>query len=771
MKKKFTYLPIVCWLGIFILFGNSSKALTRTWNIAVGGAWGTAANWTPVGVPAINDDLVFNNGNTFTVTGVPGQTLTSILADLNTNVTLSGGGFTITIKLGGNITVNSGSTLICGTAANKINLTINGNITNNGTFLATGSNLIFQGNQLSTIGGTASTLASTTFTFGTLIWFNKPNTVSPVLVQFNIPVTMTGAITVNNGAGASTSYYEVDNDFTCNGSINLSNNGNLRFNTGTLTCTGFCTFNPTSPNIATLTLTSGETASSFGSINITGGASSNSIFYDSLAAGKTNTVSGNVQINNLNSYLYMVTNHTMFVGGNWTNNGTFNTFPLGVGVGTVTFNSVFAQTIGTGGNFVSTNFNNLTINNTSGIANGVTLTYPQFVNGVFTLSNGKLTSTAANLLTLNATATSSSGSNASYVYGPMAKVIASSVAPAFMFPVGKDDGVSFAECLPIGMTGFVGAGPDTFTAELIKRNIDAVFTPSSPYVNYPHDAWVTNVDSCEYWTLTRSQATMNSKIVLSWNSSYCVVGAPSNLRVLTINGPNWSDLDAYPLQNPTANVLGADSGYVTSFNTSSNYVAYTLGSDSIYINPLPINLISFTATPRHNDVLVEWTTASELNNASYTLEKEISGLANPALSSFAPIAIFEGAGNSTTTHHYQYVDDSPFKAKQWWNYYRLKQTDFDGKYNYFGPVAVRLNSSVEIGIYPTVSSGLFYYTGDWQDANVTVYSADGREVFNTIITNEESSLNLSALPQGLYFVSIQTNDGITESRLIKTSDK
>ena len=80
---------------------------------------------------------------------------------------------------------------------------------------------------------------------------------------------------------------------------------------------------------------------------------------------------------------------------------------------------------------------------------------------------------------------------------------------------------------------------------------------------------------------------------------------------------------------------------------------------------------------------------------------------------------------------------------------------------------MRLNPPTELSIYPTVSTGLFYYSGDWQNADVTVYSAEGQKVFHTIISNESSSLDLSALPQGLYFVSIQTNDGIVQSRIIK----
>src|SRR5207237_726790 len=79
-------------------------------------------------------------------------------------------------------------------------------------------------------------------------------------------------------------------------------------------------------------------------------------------------------------------------------------------------------------------------------------------------------------------------------------------------------------------------------------------------------------------------------------------------------------------------------------------------------------------------VKLEWITEAELNNDSFAVEKEVFG--GGALSSFTEIGKVKGAGTSTTTHHYELIDDSPVESNQMWNYYRLKQVDNDGKFTY-----------------------------------------------------------------------------------------
>ncbi len=94
---------------------------------------------------------------------------------------------------------------------------------------------------------------------------------------------------------------------------------------------------------------------------------------------------------------------------------------------------------------------------------------------------------------------------------------------------------------------------------------------------------------------------------------------------------------------------------------------------------LPIELIHFDATLERDNVKLVWASASETNNDFYTIERSPNGL------SFEPVGTVDGAGNSNSRIDYDYLDEKPLEGT---SYYRLKQTDFNGEYEYFDVIAV-----------------------------------------------------------------------------------
>lgn len=95
--------------------------------------------------------------------------------------------------------------------------------------------------------------------------------------------------------------------------------------------------------------------------------------------------------------------------------------------------------------------------------------------------------------------------------------------------------------------------------------------------------------------------------------------------------------------------------------------------------PLPIELISFTGFEDNGNVNLEWSVASQINNDYFTLEHSIDGYLWETISNIS------GAGNTSESITYDYVHTKP---KNGVNYYRLSQTDFDGKFEVFNPIAV-----------------------------------------------------------------------------------
>jgi hypothetical protein len=113
-----------------------------------------------------------------------------------------------------------------------------------------------------------------------------------------------------------------------------------------------------------------------------------------------------------------------------------------------------------------------------------------------------------------------------------------------------------------------------------------------------------------------------------------------------------------------------------------------------YTNPLPIQLLEFTAKYTGEEVNLKWETASEINNDYFSIERSNDGV------NFETVATIKGANNSTINKEYSFTDETPLFGT---SYYRLKQTDFDGKSETFKTVAVtkmgKLNQSESMVVY------------------------------------------------------------------------
>jgi len=113
--------------------------------------------------------------------------------------------------------------------------------------------------------------------------------------------------------------------------------------------------------------------------------------------------------------------------------------------------------------------------------------------------------------------------------------------------------------------------------------------------------------------------------------------------------------------------------------------------------PLPIELISFTDHCLSQNTVLRWSTASERNNDYFSLEKTLDGI------SWQIVATVDGAGNSNSMVNYSVVDDELNNSL---SYYRLKQTDFDGVFEYSDIIAHYscLPLALELFIYPNPTS-------------------------------------------------------------------
>lgn len=366
-------------------------------------------------------------------------------------------------------------------------------------------------------------------------------------------------------------------------------------------------------------------------------------------------------------------NRKLNIGGNWTNNNGAAGFLNGTN--DITFDGSVAQSI-----FVSSGnevFNTLVINNTS--STGVTLTQGEVhVTNDLVLTDGVVFTDATNLLVLGDNATSDVGSIASFVDGPMKKI----GNEAFVFPVG--DGATWAR---LGLENIAGFDVTTeYTCQYLRTAYSDITTL---------DPGLAGVSTREHWLLNRVADpgnNANSRVRLFWESATAngIVDLPDT-RVGNYYNPGgglkWYNMGSVVTDN------GDDTGSIVSATPISSG-PLTFASEFGFA--LPIELLSFAAAVSdERSVELSWSTASELNNDYFTVQRSANGM------EFESLFDVDGAGTSGTGNNYSATDPNPYEGT---TYYRLRQTDFDGKRALSKIISVELPES-DWTIYPNPTDG------------------------------------------------------------------
>lgn len=171
--------------------------------------------------------------------------------------------------------------------------------------------------------------------------------------------------------------------------------------------------------------------------------------------------------------------------------------------------------------------------------------------------------------------------------------------------------------------------------------------------------------------------------------------------------------------------------------------------------PLPVELLSFTASAKNDMVVLEWTTVTEIENMAFSVERSTDGR------NFETIANLEGAGNSNAYINYKALDQKPMEGP---NYYRLKTISFSGQIEYSQIRLVEFNrTNNEWSLYPNPVQSELYLTGaDQLNENTTyrIYSIYGQELMRGRLNSDghKARIDLSGnnLIPGHYFIELFT---------------
>jgi hypothetical protein len=452
------------------------------------------------------------------------------------------------------------------------------------------------------------------------------------------------------------------------------------------------------------------------------------------------------------------------ITNNWTNsNGNFYHLQ-----NTVTFDGSSNQNVTTNGD----NYYNFTVQNTS-TSSALTLLDNCNIENTATLTDGVIVTGNNKFICLSTNASKLTGySNISFIQGNLRRYIATNTS-TYGFPLGKGTNTTnyfLSEIVNNNLTGityldgkFVGATPADYTqatfAALGKQMSGAGVSTRN----------LNTLDSQGYTQLDpNTQPSGGTYSIRLYNTNYtlgdwvddgqCIMKRPSSSN-------NLNDFNMAGNINPDGG-LGrkVSDGYLlsTGLTTFSEFIP---GLEDA--TPLPIELYNFNVKYVGDKVKINWTTLSEINNDYFTIEKSNDGI------HFNEVTKIKGKGNTTHTSHYHTFDYYPQNGI---NYYRLKQTDFDGKYSYSNIESIYVihKSFDEPIIYPNPTSenkvNIKFSTDDDIPVKIKIFSNDGKVI---IEKNKETNKGVNVihidldtnLTKGIYILELKNEFDILREKI------
>ncbi len=215
--------------------------------------------------------------------------------------------------------------------------------------------------------------------------------------------------------------------------------------------------------------------------------------------------------------------------------------------------------------------------------------------------------------------------------------------------------------------------------------------------------------------------------------------------------------------------LDNESGYdqnhtlLLNLNGGNVYRTNTFGDQFI-----PVELTGFTAVQNGTEILLNWVTATEINNQGFEVQRSGGG------SDFVNVGYVEGNGTTSETNRYSFVDSSPLTGK---SYYRIKQLDYDGKFefskiiefDFISPGTYKLEQNFPNPFNP--STTIKYQVIENGLVTLRIFDMLGREV--TTLVNENITpgsysvnFNASGLTSGVYIYQLRAGNYVSTHKMV-----
>jgi len=725
--------------------GIQNMSVLTNWNANPGGGGSNPSNLTTSGdlfiIQSSHDiqlsaALVFGASVNLEIAGRLDAVANNLTIGGTTNLTGSGR-LVDNSSLGTNtfvglVTLNTSGSWITSANSNAANTVFNSGITNTAGTFSSGAATI-------SASQTITPTASMTFN-GAIVCSGNLNVANgQVLINSSGSSSISGTFTIGTGGFSKTGgSLTVTGLVTTTGPWNSNvlivfEGGIVNNSSNTFTCNP-AIFNASGTN---------QNISGTGAYLFTGNVTISSSKSVTNQCSNSNGVTVTGKINGGNASSEWINSSNTLL--NYTSSTSGNT-PMITGKLTVTASGNFVAYSRNGSiqNIKTTTYSNLRI---SGGGQKIVLA-PVPITESLDLVNGVVISTNTKYLNLKDGATTNIGSATSFVDGQLWYDMAFSGSRTLLFPIGSG---SDWRPLEIKVTHST-ANSYTYRGRL--------FNASAAALGYSIPVSVDNVSLAHYWDVFRYKTgtnTLEPSLDLSGNQTIKIYyglndNVPDAANLTICNNNDAAITDWYDIGGTGATNF---SGNVTSTSSPTGFTAFrrfTLGNKDGGTNPLPVTLVSFSANCNANRTNLEWTTATEINNNFFTIEMSNDGRTWNAVKNIT------GAGNSYELRNYSTSVPNSISATA---FYRLKQTDFDGTFDYSDVIVVRncsFENSDNISIYPNPSNGIVNcnFTGIKETVEaINVYNVMGELVYSSSEFSDQ--LNLLEFPSGIYFAYFLQN--------------
>ena len=203
---------------------------------------------------------------------------------------------------------------------------------------------------------------------------------------------------------------------------------------------------------------------------------------------------------------------------------------------------------------------------------------------------------------------------------------------------------------------------------------------------------------------------------------------------------------------------GAD-GAIIAWQDSRN-VSFDIYSSKLFsTGTLPVRLLDFKVVSGLDFVTLQWKTDNEINNRGFEIQRSQDGT-NWQKNDFI------AAGTSTAIQNYQWKDNAPLTGK---SFYRLKQIDNDGRFEYSKVLSVTRNAKTTVSVYPNPAREIIQvnFGRVISDGKLQLYNGFGQLVLTEVVTQQSTiRIKINSLPAGIYTLNITAGEDRTTTKII-----